>query len=279
MKMITIPIVLLSSSILAACVITEPSSQAPKNLSASNAPSRQEMLVQSAASGDVTSQVRLADMYASGEGRNHEQAAKLYRLAAEQGHEYAQRRLGQMYSAGAGVQQSYAEAAQWYKKAAIREPIARFNLARLYQAGRGVPKDTEQAKFYYMASGMADGYFSLGQMYFLGKDSPKDDVLAFKWHWRAAQLGQIDSQTFIGFLYRFGKGIKSNKIRSYMWYEIAALSGNRIAKGIRDKLATTLTKPQIIEAKRLANERKLEIEAELAKLRDRYGPYYVPPRK
>ena len=43
---------------------------------------------------------------------------KFYRLAAEQGYADAQYNLGVMYANGHGVSQDYAEAAKWYRLAA-----------------------------------------------------------------------------------------------------------------------------------------------------------------
>lgn len=48
---------------------------------------------------------------------NHE-AAKCYRIAAEQGHSQAQWRLGRMYEYGLGVDLSYPDARKWYKESA-----------------------------------------------------------------------------------------------------------------------------------------------------------------
>lgn len=46
------------------------------------------------------------------------EAAKWFRLAAEQGLAEAQHALGSFYEDGTGVEQDYTEAVKWYKKAA-----------------------------------------------------------------------------------------------------------------------------------------------------------------
>ena len=55
-------------------------------------------------------------MYASGQGvaQDYKEAARLYRLAAEQGHAKAQGNLGIMYESGRGVAQDYVRAHMWY---------------------------------------------------------------------------------------------------------------------------------------------------------------------
>ena len=59
-------------------------------------------------------------MYGNGNGvaQDYAEAAKWYRLAAEQGHLKATNDLGNMYYAGDGVFQNYAEAAKLWHIAA-----------------------------------------------------------------------------------------------------------------------------------------------------------------
>jgi hypothetical protein len=66
--------------------------------------------------GNVTAQVMLGAMYASGRGvpQDYKEAVKWYRFAAEQGHEYAQYNLGNKYKLGQGVPQDYASAHMWW---------------------------------------------------------------------------------------------------------------------------------------------------------------------
>lgn len=74
------------------------------------------------------------------------EAAKWYRMAAQQGDAGSQRELGQMCLEGRGVPQSDAEALKWLHMAADQgEADAQLNLARMYKDGRGVPQDFIQA--------------------------------------------------------------------------------------------------------------------------------------
>jgi hypothetical protein len=55
-----------------------------------------------------------------------------------------------MYELGDGVEQSYTDAANWFRKAAdAGNPAAKFNLGRFYEEGTGVPRDVAKAKGYY----------------------------------------------------------------------------------------------------------------------------------
>ena len=59
-------------------------------------------------------------MYKHGQGvqQDHDEAARWYRLAAEQGNANAQNNLGTMYADGQGVKKDDAEALRWWRKAA-----------------------------------------------------------------------------------------------------------------------------------------------------------------
>jgi TPR repeat protein len=55
----------------------------------------------------------------------------------------AQYNLGVLYDKGRGVSQDYAEAARWYRLAADQEHAwAQYNLGVLYREGHGVPRAT-----------------------------------------------------------------------------------------------------------------------------------------
>ena len=70
--------------------------------------------------GNARAQAQLGSFYASGEGvaQDHAEAAKWFRLAAEQGVPEAQNVLGLMYAAGAGVPKDDGEALVWFNLAA-----------------------------------------------------------------------------------------------------------------------------------------------------------------
>ena len=83
-------------------------------------------------------------MLAQGQGvpKNGAEAAKWYRLAAEQGHVDAQNNLGLMYAQGQGVPKNGAEAAKWYRLAAEQgHADAQNNLGLMYANGEGLPDD------------------------------------------------------------------------------------------------------------------------------------------
>lgn len=82
--------------------------------------------------------------------RDYAEAAKWYKLAADQDHAQTQSNLGVLYQAGQGVPQDHAEAARLFRLVADSgEAVGQFNLGRLYEVGEGVPQDFGAAANWY----------------------------------------------------------------------------------------------------------------------------------
>src|SRR5690606_25776169 len=95
------------------------------------------------ASGYAPDQFQVGLMYAHGIElpRNQVEAARWFRMAAEQGHAAAQHQLGVMYTEGEGVPEDDAEAVRWYRLAAEQGYVpAQGNLGVMYDNGFGVPE-------------------------------------------------------------------------------------------------------------------------------------------
>ena len=83
-----------------------------------------------------------------------------FKQAAEHGNTDAQVELGRHYEDGQGVEQNYALAAHWYRRAAEHVPNlggagqGRNNLGNLYMTGLGVSKDYVQAYMWFSLAGV-----------------------------------------------------------------------------------------------------------------------------
>ena len=87
-------------------------------------------------------------MHREGKGvpQDAAEAARWFRIAAEQGVLDAQRSLGVMYEIGDGVDKSDSEAAKWYRRAAGQgSSLDMLNFGAMCYGGRGVPRDFVQA--------------------------------------------------------------------------------------------------------------------------------------
>lgn len=85
---------------------------------ADNVPDFKETF-QVAKQGNAKAQYNLGGMYYNGKGvrKDYAQAVQWYRKAAEQGHTKAQFNLGVKYANGQGVRQNYKIAKEWFGKA------------------------------------------------------------------------------------------------------------------------------------------------------------------
>jgi hypothetical protein len=105
-----------------------------------------EFLMPLAEQGDLLAQVKLGTSNYSGARPNYEEAAKWFRLAAEQGDVPAERYLGYMYANGQGVARDDKEAVKWYGRAAEQgDADAQAGLAAMYSGARGTSQNYVQA--------------------------------------------------------------------------------------------------------------------------------------
>jgi TPR repeat protein len=174
------------------------------------------------------------------------------RAKAEAGNAADQYRLGALYAGGEGVPQSYADAAQWYQKAAEQSlPEALLALGELHEAGQGVPLDPKRAvEFYQRAAekGLAKAQYTLGFAYETGRGMPRDHQAAAKWFLKAAEQGEPLAQFDMGQRYVLGLGVTQDKVEGLKWLILAADQGQADAAVHRDKLKKELSRDQIREA-------------------------------
>jgi TPR repeat protein len=129
------------------------------------------------------------------------EAARLYKIAADQGNALAQVNLAVLYeNGGGGLPKDDREAARLYKLAADQgNALAQVSLGVFYEAGRGgLPKDDrEAARLYKLAAdqGNAAGQAYLGIFYEQGRGGlPEDDREAVRFFKLAADQGNIYGQ-------------------------------------------------------------------------------------
>jgi TPR repeat protein len=107
--------------------------------------------------------------------------------------------LGLKYANGQGKTQDYAQAAEWYRKAADQNHfLAQFNLGMMYAYGQGVARDAVQSRLWLdkaAQQGDAGAQFHLGDNCHRAsfRQSPADAsesrIEAYKWYRLAATQG------------------------------------------------------------------------------------------
>ena len=94
-------------------------------------------------------------------------------------------------------------------------------------------------------------------MHLEGQGMLKDYNVAAEWFWTAACRGSSGAQLQLGRLYADGKGVRSDKIQAYKWFNLAAAGrgGSNLqseATTEREQIARQMDPLEIAEAQRQA---------------------------
>jgi TPR repeat protein len=185
---------------------------------------------------DAAMQFALARVYEAGDSvpQDLSEAARLYRLSAEQGYSQAQSALGDLLYAGRGVPRDYAAALSWYRLAAAQgDARAHAGLGLMHANGLGVMQDdAEAARLLGLAAeqGHAGAQAFLGSMYADGVGVPRDDTQAARLLGLAAGQGLAWAQVQLGFMHRYGLGVEENDVEAARLFRLAAEQGHSSAQ-------------------------------------------------
>jgi TPR repeat protein len=164
------------------------------------------------------------------------QAANLTDLAAaaNQGHVDSQLDLAEMYYQGDGLKKDHAEALRWYRQAAQkRDALAQYWVGRLYSRGEGVEKDPRAAANWFRQSAdqnLPMAQYELGVMLYNGTGVDKSQAQAASWFLKAALQGDADAQYALGLQYAHGIGVVKDERRALEWMQKAAAQGHEDAR-------------------------------------------------
>jgi len=189
-----------------------------------------DWMLKSAEQGYAPAQERMGGMYLgnmtkSSSVRDYGEADRWLRLAATQGYAEAQFWLGTGYEQGWFGGIDYGEALKWLRKAADQgHPNAQFCLAQMYEDGHGVAEDNVVAAFWYRKA--AD-------------------------HVPTYLLGIWEAQVELANMYRDGR-LPRDDVQAYMWSAIVESSTDKPNDHDLKKIASHMTKTQIIEAQHRA---------------------------
>ena len=142
---------------------------------------------------------------------------------ADHGDSEAQFRVGANF-AREGTEQDYAQAAQWYLKAANQSHSqAQFNLAIMYAAGQGVERD---------------------------------EATSTGWMQKAADLGDAGAQYHLGIKHHRAsldgepKTAHESKIQAYKWLQLSSAQGYRTSQAAWAFVALGMTREDVADATR-----------------------------
>lgn len=218
--------------------------------------------------GDVKSQYNLAQCYYHGWGveKDYAQAVNWYRKAAMEGFSGAQYNLGTCYYFGEGTPKDAKLAVHWFKKAAQQgDAWAMNNLGQCYFLGDGTDTDYGQAVYWYRKAakeGLAEAQVNLAQCYTKRAGVAYDPSQIFYWFERAAEQGNPIALCNLGNCYFYGVGVTKDETEAYAYYKV---SENDSELGARNAAMTEKELPihMIIAGKKRAKELKQKIEANI----------------
>ena len=139
----------------------------------------------------------------------------------------AQYQVGLAYETGKNMAVDEAEAARWYRQAALQGNVeAQYHLARLVSRGtKGLKQDYPTALKLYQdaaAKGFAPAMDALGQAYQQGRGTEVDLTKAAEWYQKAADQKLADAQNNLGMLYLEGKGVARDLNKAFSLFQAAA---------------------------------------------------------
>jgi len=200
----------------------------------------EETLV-SAIDGNLTSQMTIGRMYASGRDaiKNQKQAFRWINKAAQRNDFKAQFLIGEMYRDGQGVKQNLDAAACWLKVSSDqRNAVAMRKLNQLIYQGNNEnfkfppigsnDEDVQKTAPFRKAAlrGNAKAAYLIGNYY----NNNNDEVLAFRWYLQSAMRGYTPAQMTVAIRYINGTYTKENKEAGLCWLKESARKGNAQAR-------------------------------------------------
>lgn len=187
-----------------------------------------------AARADARAQVLVGTGYAenvAGYPRNYAEAARVFRLAANQGNAVAQMSLGRMNFYGQGAEFDQQEALRLFRLSANQGQAGAQNLLGvMYENGAVVERDyTEAARLFRLAAnqGQRSAQYNLGSMYRGGRGVAKDDAEAARLFRLAADQGVADAQYHLGYMYMNAQGVSEDRAEGVRLWRLAARQEGR----------------------------------------------------
>jgi hypothetical protein len=161
---------------------------------------------------------------------------KLLIKKAEKGDADAQYQLAEMYAEAQGVDQDYAKASQWARKAADQgNAKAQYRLASIMYMGLNGERLQPQALQLFMKARIglellaknndSDAKCKLGILFARGIGVQKDLKQAAKLFEASAKAGFVKAQSDLAGAYLMGNGVKRNPTTAGYWFEKAAKAG------------------------------------------------------
>lgn len=206
-----------------------------------------DWMKKAARQGHTIAQYHLGNYYSNryDKNNNYEAAINWYTLSANQGNAEAQYQLGEMYKAGLGVQQDYKIAQEWFSRAAEQglwqaqrglitiledyngEEQDYFNALRLYYLPRSsFLYASPTVNFNYTIEPGDNGQYTFDDIHCSESSVSEKIEAAIKWYKITAELGNVEAQYHLGWIYENGEYVHKDNVLAKKWYTKAAEQGH-----------------------------------------------------
>ncbi len=153
---------------------------------------------------------------------SYAEAAKWFRILAQEGDATAMYNLGVLLSSDDNPYRDIGEAINWFQGAArAGHEDALFNLGIIYYKGDGVEQDYAKALGFLQRAaekGEMDSMFMLGRIYRDGLGVEQDGPAALEWFRKGAALGDDASAYFAGLMLEEGDGVPQDCAEARKFY-------------------------------------------------------------
>ena len=193
-------------------------------------------LINKAGQGHATSQYLLGDAYyygIYGFAEDEDEAAKWFRLAAEQGQDDAMFALGNHLLRPGNDNDGVSDAVRWLEEAVeAQNYAAAYRLSTLYLDAERDEFDAKLGLKYLRLAARNDdteAQTMLGSLYQQGHHVRRNYKTAISWYNKACKGEDAYAMLCLGICYEFGRGVDVNYQRAFKLYEQASDNGNAYA--------------------------------------------------
>ena len=174
-----------------------------------------------------------------------------------QGNPDAQYNLGNCYYYGEGVEKSFVNAIEWYRKAAYQGLTRAIWSLEMCYCNEKITRQVvvPPAYFYVILANRGDeeAQCNVGNCYYYGEGGvPQSYEQAFYWYQQSAKKNCPRAQYGLGNCYFYGQGVDKDYTQAVEWFRKSSKKGDRrasyclgicyeLGKGVRKNLSHALT--------------------------------------
>ena len=117
---------------------------------------------------------------------------------------------------------------------------------------KALKSETGKGNIELIKKALGISLYNIGMCWKDGREVPKDDLTSFIYFFEAANIGNRNAQFELGSIYSAGIVGSSDKVRAYMWWNLAAAQEHYQASIRRDLITVNMTEEEVEQAQRMS---------------------------